>query len=145
MQPETDLGGRGRRFPSTHLSLFRDLREGPSEQRAAALQKLVLAYWKPVYCLIRYGWKRGNEEAKDLTQQFFLDTLVDGPVAEAELRAGLMASAGSYLPLVQRPMAGTMLVVAAAMFVWPFVREWRRAARGAARPPLETGPHTQGG
>jgi putative tricarboxylic transport membrane protein len=75
----------------------------------------------------------------------FVVGLVLAPVAEAELRAGLMASAGSYLPLVQRPMAGTMLVVAAAMFVWPFVREWRRAARGAARPPLQTGPHTQGG
>jgi len=65
--------------------------------------------------------------------------------AEAELRAGLMASAGSYLPLVQRPMAGTMLAVAAAMFVWPFVREWRRAARGSAAQPPETGLHTPGG
>jgi hypothetical protein len=47
-----------------------------------------------------------------------------------------MASAGSYLPLVQRPMAGTMLAIAAAMFVWPFMREWRRAARGpTGRPP----------
>jgi putative tricarboxylic transport membrane protein len=59
----------------------------------------------------------------------FVVGLVLAPVAESELRAGLMASAGSYLPLVQRPMAGTMLAIAAALFVWPFAREWRRATR----------------
>jgi putative tricarboxylic transport membrane protein len=75
----------------------------------------------------------------------FVVGLVLAPAAEAELRAGLMASAGSYLPLVQRPMAGTMLAIAAALFVWPFVREWRRAARGPAGRPPETGPHTPGG
>jgi putative tricarboxylic transport membrane protein len=71
----------------------------------------------------------------------FVVGLVLAPAAESELRAGLMASAGSYLPLVQRPMAATMLAVAAVMFFWPFVRDWRRAAR---RPP-ETSPHTRGG
>jgi putative tricarboxylic transport membrane protein len=55
----------------------------------------------------------------------FVVGLVLAPVAESELRAGLMASAGSYMPLVQRPMACAMLIIAAAMFAWPFVREWR--------------------
>jgi putative tricarboxylic transport membrane protein len=59
--------------------------------------------------------------------------LVLAPVAESELRAGLMASAGSYMPLVQRPMACTMLIIAAAMFAWPFVREWRSAARRSTK------------
>jgi putative tricarboxylic transport membrane protein len=57
----------------------------------------------------------------------FVVGLVLAPVAEAELRAGLMASAGSYMPLVQRPMACAMLIIAALMFAWPFVREWRSA------------------
>jgi TctA family transporter len=55
-----------------------------------------------------------------------------------------MASAGSYLPLVQRPMSATMLAIAALLFVWPFVREWRRALGPADRPP-DTGPYTRGG
>jgi putative tricarboxylic transport membrane protein len=75
----------------------------------------------------------------------FVVGLVLAPAAEAELRAGLMASAGSYLPLVQRPVAGAMLGAAGAMFVWPFVREWRRAARRPAGQPPDMGPQTTGG
>jgi hypothetical protein len=56
-----------------------------------------------------------------------------------------MASAGSYLPLVQRPMSATMLAIAALLFAWPFVREWGRAAGGPAGRPPETAPHTRGG
>ena len=40
-----------------------------------------------------------------------------------------MASAGSFMPLVERPMPLAMLIIAALLFVWPFAREWRRAAR----------------
>jgi RNA polymerase sigma-70 factor (ECF subfamily) len=35
------------------------------------LERLCAAYWKPVYWLIRRRWNRPNEDAKDLTQQFF--------------------------------------------------------------------------
>jgi putative tricarboxylic transport membrane protein len=56
----------------------------------------------------------------------FVVGLVLAPVAETELRSGLMASAGSFRPLVERPIALTILVISAALFVWPFVREWRR-------------------
>ncbi len=70
----------------------------------------------------------------------FVVGLVLAPVAETELRAGLMWSAGSFLPLVTRPVACAVLVVSAALFVLPFVRAWRRTRRlsdpknGAARP-----------
>ena len=59
----------------------------------------------------------------------FVVGLVLAPVAESELRSGLMASAGSFMPLIQRPVACTMLLLSAALFVWPFVRTWRRTAR----------------
>ena len=48
------------------------------------------------------------------------------PVAEAELRSGLMASAGSLMPLIERPVACAMLILSAALFVWPFIRSWRK-------------------
>ncbi len=57
----------------------------------------------------------------------FVVGLVLAPVAESELRAGLMASAGSFSPLVERPIALTILVISAGLFVWPFIREWRRS------------------
>jgi len=50
------------------------------------------------------------------------------PVAEAELRSGLMASAGSFMPLIERPVACAMMILSAALFVWPFVRARRKAA-----------------
>ena len=59
----------------------------------------------------------------------FVVGLVLAPVAESELRSGLMASAGSFMPLIERPVACTMLVLSAALFVWPFVRTWRRSSR----------------
>jgi putative tricarboxylic transport membrane protein len=55
----------------------------------------------------------------------FVVGLVLAPVAESELRSGLMASAGSFMPLIERPVACTMLVLSAGLFVWPFVRVWR--------------------
>lgn len=62
----------------------------------------------------------------------FVVGLALAPVAEMELRAGLMSSAGSYAPFVQRPAALFLLVVAAAVFMWPFLRGWRRTrVRGA--------------
>jgi RNA polymerase sigma factor (sigma-70 family) len=43
----------------------------------AAFQRLGALYWKPVYALIRHEWNKGNEEAKDLTQEFFTTVLVE--------------------------------------------------------------------
>lgn len=56
----------------------------------------------------------------------FIIGLILAPVAEAELRSGLMASGGSFMPLVQRPVALALLLAAAALFVWPFWRARRR-------------------
>lgn len=43
-------------------------------------------------------------------------------VAESELRNGLMASAGSFAPLAERPIALTVLIISAGLFVWPLSR-----------------------
>lgn len=59
----------------------------------------------------------------------FVVGLVLAPVAEAELRSGLMASAGSFMPLIERPIACALLVLSAGLFAWPFVRARRRARR----------------
>jgi len=36
-----------------------------------------------------------------------------------------MASAGSLMPLIERPVACAMLILSATLFVWPFIRSWR--------------------
>ena len=53
--------------------------------------------------------------------------LILGPMAEGQFRAAMMWSNGSLEPLVTRPISLTLLLFAAALFVWPFLRE-RRAA-----------------
>jgi len=69
---DTTLGGRGRDFPTTRLG--NDPR--PFEDSDPAFRKhfetLVLSYWKPVYRYARVVWAKSNEDAKDLTQAFFL-------------------------------------------------------------------------
>jgi putative tricarboxylic transport membrane protein len=56
----------------------------------------------------------------------FVIGLVLAPLAEMQLRAGLMSSDGSLWPLVQRPISLGFMIVSLAMFIWPFWREWRR-------------------
>lgn len=57
----------------------------------------------------------------------FVIGLVLAPLAEGQLRAGLMASAGSLEPFVTRPLSLTFLTVAGLMGGWSVLREFRRA------------------
>jgi RNA polymerase sigma-70 factor (ECF subfamily) len=69
---ETELGGRNREFPKTIWGLVVQMRDPSSESRRAALEDLARRYWKPVYHYIRRAWSKSNEDAKDLTQSFFI-------------------------------------------------------------------------
>jgi DNA-directed RNA polymerase specialized sigma24 family protein len=74
-QNDTDMGGSGQAFPSTHWSLLdRTPRDGDGD--AALIDGLLKRYWKPVYCYLR---RRGypNEQAKDLTQGFFHEIVLN--------------------------------------------------------------------
>ncbi len=61
----------------------------------------------------------------------FVIGLILAPLAEGQLRAGLMASDGSLRPMFQHPISLTFLVVSALMFIWPLWRDWRRKRRPA--------------
>ena len=68
---DTGIGGPGGAFPATLQSVVLGARSEDPAERQRSFQALVAAYWKPVYKTIRLGWKRSNEDAKDLTQGFF--------------------------------------------------------------------------
>ncbi|MFC1765654.1 RNA polymerase sigma factor [Planctomycetota bacterium] len=71
----TDIGGTGRAFLTTHWSLIEEVQQGP-EQDLALVGVLLERYWKPVYCYCRQkGYD--NEQAKDLTQGFFHDIVLN--------------------------------------------------------------------
>ena len=87
MRDDGNLRGQGQ-FPATRWSLIVAARSAEPEERQRALDILIAAYWKPVYKYIRLRWDKDNEQAKDLTQEFFFrllekifspDTIRSGP------------------------------------------------------------------
>ena len=76
------MGGAGSQFPSTRWSLILNARTQDETRRRLAIENLIEAYWKPVYCYLR---KRGygNEEAKDLTQDFFCEFFLGAKLLQA--------------------------------------------------------------
>jgi RNA polymerase sigma factor (sigma-70 family) len=88
--PETTLGGSDRYFPETTVGFLSLLRRHTDEGRRAALDVLCSRYWKPVYAYVRAGWSKSNEDAKDLTQAFFLWIQENGALGRFdEERGGL--------------------------------------------------------
>ena len=72
---DTNIGGLGDRFPLTRHSAILALRGHDEPARRRALEIITSAYWRPVYVYLRLKWKRDADEAKDLTQGFFLRAL----------------------------------------------------------------------
>jgi len=71
----TDMGGAGGVFLTTHWSLIEDVQTEQDKDRAL-IGMLLDRYWKPVYCYLRRkGY--GNEQAKDLTQGFFHEIVLN--------------------------------------------------------------------
>lgn len=90
MEPDTAIGGPGRRFPSTRLSVVESLRSDDAGVRRDASERLVTLYWKPLYKYVRIRWKCSNEDAKDLIQGFFAIALERETLAAFDpARAGL--------------------------------------------------------
>ncbi|NDQ56997.1 MAG: sigma-70 family RNA polymerase sigma factor [Acidipila sp.] len=102
MQDDTDIGGRSPRFPVTRWSVLLAARSEDPAQRTRAFETIVSGYWKPVYKYIRIRWNKSNEDAKDLTQEFFArviekDFLANYDPAAARLRTFLRVCVDRFL------------------------------------------------
>jgi len=75
LHDQTDMGGSAESFLTTHWSLIEGIQKQQDPDRAL-IGLLLERYWKPVYCYIR---RKGhaNEEAKDLTQGFFHEVVLN--------------------------------------------------------------------
>jgi RNA polymerase sigma-70 factor (ECF subfamily) len=69
---ETSTGGAQKGFPQTVWDLVSRAQSPTAQVRRGGLEEFFRRYWKPVYHHIRVAWDKPNEEAKDLTQAFFL-------------------------------------------------------------------------
>jgi RNA polymerase sigma-70 factor (ECF subfamily) len=67
----TEMGGAESAFPKTRWSVIRDAGDAESPASRQSLEDLARLYWRPIYAYFRRKWRRSNEEAKDLTQEFF--------------------------------------------------------------------------
>ncbi len=63
------------RFPVTRLSAIVAASSSNAEERTRAFEVLIAAYWMPVYKYIRIKWNKPTEDARDLTQGFFLEAM----------------------------------------------------------------------
>jgi len=76
MNIDKELSSAEARFPSTSWMLV------TRRHDQQALERLISKYWKPVYWFIRRKWNRGDEDAKDLTQEFFLTNILEGALLD---------------------------------------------------------------
>jgi RNA polymerase sigma factor (sigma-70 family) len=68
----------GGAFPPTQLSILVAARSADEDVRRAAWERLVAAYWKPVYKYLRLKCRIDPGEAEDLTQEFFTRAMEKG-------------------------------------------------------------------
>ena len=85
---DTTIAQGQSQFPPTAWSLVERLRD-PSDPRVQEyLNRMIQTYWRPVYKFVRISWKRSNEDAKDLTQAFFIHLLEGQLLAKADPERG---------------------------------------------------------
>jgi RNA polymerase sigma factor (sigma-70 family) len=65
-------------FPVTRHSIVAAVRGDDREERSRAYGALVEAYWRPVYKHLRLKWSVADEDARDLTQEFFARAMEKG-------------------------------------------------------------------
>ena len=82
MTDTTEEPAAGGNFPATRWSAIEAARSADPAERRRALDRIVSAYWKPVYKYIRARWRRSGDEAQDLTQEFFA-SLIDRGTLDA--------------------------------------------------------------
>ena len=102
MTQDTNIGGANGRFPATHWSAVLAARSDDPAERSRALEAIAAAYWKPIYKYVRIHWGKSNEDAKDLTQDFFAklfekEYLDDFDPTKARLRTFLRICADRFV------------------------------------------------
>ncbi len=82
---DTSIGAGGSAFGQTRWGR---IAAAAAASDPAALAELAAAYWRPVYRFVRTAWRKDNEEAKDLTQEFFATVFQPRLLARADPERG---------------------------------------------------------
>lgn len=79
-----------------------------------------------VWVMLAFGVAGVLMERLRIPLAAFVIGFVLEPIAEEHLSAGLMQSAGSYWPLVTRPVSLLFCLLALSILVWSLWRQWRQ-------------------
>jgi RNA polymerase sigma-70 factor (ECF subfamily) len=98
---QTNMGGKIEAFLTTHWSLIEHI-QSDEDKDQALIGLLFERYWKSVYCYLR---RKGydNEQAKDLTQGFFHEIVLNRNLLQradqtkGRFRAFLLHALDQYL------------------------------------------------
>lgn len=85
---ETSIGGPVRSFPSTRWSMIVQARDPASPDYRESINELCLSYWKPVYAAVCASGRCTHEEAKDSTQDFFVEVIEGGMLERFQSERG---------------------------------------------------------
>jgi len=101
------MGGEQEDFRTTHWSEIFNARTADDVRQRVATDSLLRRYWKPVYCCVRrQGYD--NERAKDLTQGFFHEIVLNSNLIQqadqtrGRFRALLLMALKHYLIGIHR-------------------------------------------
>jgi len=100
---ETKSGDDERSFRETNLDLIAGLQSLDERKYRDSFDAFCRNYWKPVYAYVRAAWAKQNEEAKDLTQAFFLSLAEGDALRRFEPERG---SLRKYLRVLLRSFIG---------------------------------------
>ena len=100
-EQDTSLGASHPAFEATRWGSILEAR-GDVPATRDLLETLARTYWRPVYRYIRRAWRQGNEDAKDLTQEFFTaifrpEFLARAAPARGRFRTFVLASLRNFL------------------------------------------------
>lgn len=101
----TGISGR-REFPATSWSMIRHAQDPSSPEYERHLRRLVELYWRPVFLVIRKAWSRPTDEARDLTQEFFAQVVLDRGLVRS-----FAPERGSFRSLIRAAIKRFMLNV----------------------------------
>jgi RNA polymerase sigma-70 factor (ECF subfamily) len=104
---QTTMGGNQGAFLTTEWTVIDHIRSGDKSSSVMLINDLLDKYWKPVYCYLR---RKGfhNEQAKDLTQGFFLEIVLQRNLighadkSRGRFRTFLLTALQQYIAEAQR-------------------------------------------
>lgn len=75
-------------FPETHLSVLHALQSEDPYARERSFERLVVAYYKPIYMHLRLKWRKDPTQAEDLAQDFFVKVTERDTLASFDQKRG---------------------------------------------------------